>query len=144
MRDIVDFALTQLEQNEVLSGPLYNRDLKHLMVAHYGDSIKFSTNIRVNESEMFFSSEISASELAIKLKNQNILREAGIQLREALLNVDFGLQDSFCDSTDLKESWENSKMPSPLLTFFSALFNTPKHKLFYTNEAEIDELVQTL
>ena len=42
------------------------------------------------------------------------MREAGIKLRETLLNVDFELQDSFCDSTDLKASGETTMMPAPL------------------------------
>ena len=67
--------------------------------------------------------------------------EAGIQLRKAIQRVDFGLQDSFCDSQDLQDSWENTMMPESLLTFFSALFHIPKHKLFKTKARDLDDMI---
>ena len=85
--------------------------------------------------------DINACDLAIKLTNQDVMREAGAKLREALIDVDFGLQDSFCDSTDLKASWERTMMPAPLLTFLSALFKVPKHKLFQSSVRNLEDLL---
>jgi len=70
-------------------------------MSHYGESVTIVSNSRVNEPDIFFSSDLDATDLAIKLKNQNIMREAGIKLREALMDVDFGLQDKFCDTGGL-------------------------------------------
>ena len=39
------------------------------------------------------------------------------------LEVDFALQDRFCDANDLKTAWHRFVIPEPLLTFFSYLFN---------------------
>ena len=105
MSDAVGFTLTLAEEGEVLSGTLYNRDMKKLLLDHYGELITIAPNTRANEPDLFFSSTITAANIAVKLKNQDILKEAASQIREALLNVDFGLQDSFCDSNDLRESW---------------------------------------
>lgn len=102
MSDIVEFASSLLEEDEVLTSTFQNRDMKQLIISHYGQSVTISTNSRVNDSDIIFSSDISAADLAIKLKNQDMMREAGTQLRKVLKGVDFGLQDSFCDSTDLK------------------------------------------
>ena len=33
-------------------------------------------------------------------------------------NVDFGLEDKFCDVQKLRESWSNTQIPDVLLTFF--------------------------
>ena len=38
--------------------------------------------------------DINACDLAIKLTNQDVMREAGAKLREVLIDVDFGLQDT--------------------------------------------------
>lgn len=116
--------------------------MKHLIISHYGDSVTISANTKATESDIFFSSGITAADLTIKLRNQNIMREAGAKLREVLLDVDFGLQDSFCDSTDLKDSWESTVMPAPLLTFLSALYKIPQHKLYRSSVAELEDLLE--
>ena len=144
MSDIVEFALSLLEEGEVLTSTFLNRDMKQLIISHYGHSVTISPNSRVNESDIIFSSDISAADIVIKLKNQDIMQEAGTQLRKVLKDVDFGLQDSFCDSTDLKSSWERTRIPGPLLTFLSALFKVPKYKLFQSSAHDIEELLQPL
>ena len=54
------------------------------------------------------------------------------------------LQDSFCDSTDLKASWERTMMPLPLLMFLAALFQVPKHMLSRMKVRELGKLFQPL
>ena len=73
-----------------------------------------------------YSSAIHPGELATKIKNQNILHEAGYILRGILQQGNFGLGDKFCDAEELKNSWEATLMPEGLMTFFSALFSIPK------------------
>ena len=83
-------------------------------------------NSRLNESKSFCSSSINSADLAIKLNNQDIMREEGTKLRESLMSIDFGLQDSLCDSADLKALWERIMMPLPVQTFLSAVSKVPK------------------
>ncbi|KAH3850804.1 hypothetical protein DPMN_093277 [Dreissena polymorpha] len=92
MSDIVEFALRLLEEDEVLTSTFLNRDMKQLIISHNGHSVTISPNSRVNESDIIFSSDISANDIVIKLKNQDIMQEAGTQLRKVLKDVDFGLQ----------------------------------------------------
>ena len=40
-----------------------------------------------------------------------------------LLNVNFGLQDKFCDAHDIQSAWNGTEVPEDLLRFFGALFN---------------------
>lgn len=43
-----------------------------------------------------------------------------------LLDVNFNINDRFCDAADLKESWDTDTIPDPLLSllnFFATLFN---------------------
>ena len=144
MSDAVGFTLTLDEEGEVLSRTMYNRDMKKLLLDHYGELNTIAPNTQANEPDLFFSSTITAANIAVKLKNQDILKEAASQIREALLKVDFGLQDSFCDSNDLRESWETTPIPDCLLTFYSVLYSVPKYKLFSTAARDLDELVNPI
>ena len=116
MSYIVQFATSLLEEGEMLTSTFQNCDIKQMLMSHYGESVTIVSNSRLNEPDIFFSLDLDATELAIKLKNQNIMREAGTKLTEALMDVDFGLKDKFCDSADLKESWQSTMMPAPVLT----------------------------
>ena len=139
INDAVEFAQSLIKEGEVLRGTLYNRDLKKLLMTHYGEAITIASNIRIYESDIFFSSTINAADITVKLKNHDIIKEAASEIRKALLKVDFGLQDSFCDSNDLHESWEKTRMPECLLTFLSVLYNVPKHKLFHTSAKDLEQ-----
>lgn len=82
---------------------LQNRDVKQLPMDYYGDKIQFAQNPRRNASELVYSSAIHPSELATKIKNQNILYDAGNILKDILQQVNFGLGDKFCDAEELKK-----------------------------------------
>ena len=59
-----------------------------------------------------------------------------------LLNIDFGLQDKFCDAKELKLAWRTTKIPDELLVFFSEFFNINKTTLlkdYYNEDDEIDK-----
>ena len=64
-----------------------------------------------------------------KLKNLDQIGEAAGQLRQVMLDVDFGLDDRFCDAADLKRSWEETSMPDDWMYFFANLFKIPKAAL---------------
>ena len=93
----------------------------------------------MNESDIVFSSHITVSDIAKHMKHQNVLQHAGTILREAFKKVDFGLGDRFCDGAELKNSWENTRMPEPLLDFFSSLFNIDKSKLLTIEMLDLTE-----
>lgn len=78
----------------MLTSTFKTRDMKQLILNHYGELVTVAPSSTMNKSNIFFSSDINATDLAIKLKNQEIMREAGAKLREVRLDVDFGLQDS--------------------------------------------------
>ena len=43
--------------------------------------------------------------------------------KQCLLEYDFDLQDRFCDMKYLKTAWDSIKIPEPLFSFFSILYN---------------------
>ena len=75
--ELVDFLMGFLEDGEELNSPLRARDVRGFLEEHYGDGIKLIPNTRANESHFLYSSSISPEALAVKIKNQNIVEEAG-------------------------------------------------------------------
>ena len=66
-------------------------------------------------------------------------------IREALLMVDFGLQDKFCDAEELKHPWSTTRMTDELIFFFSVFFNikeTTLLKLYYKGDDSEDILTE--
>ena len=140
--DLVDLTMSLLEEGESLASEFRKRDLKQMLISYYGDRITIAPSNRVNESDVVFSSDLSAAELAVKLQNLDSIKEAASALRKTMMDTDFGLQDSFCDSADLKEAWENNIMTAPLVTFFSILFNIPRYKLYRSSTNVLDEVME--
>ena len=50
-------------------------------------------------------------------------------IRTALQTVDFMLEDSFCDSNDLNDAWDNTQMPEVWAEFFTGLYSIRKSDL---------------
>lgn len=121
--EIKDYMMT-LSPNEELN--IYNRDVKTFLIDHYGKNIQFAANTRKNESELVFSSNVTAADIATKIRNINVLKDAGEALRSSMMKVDFGLDDRFCDVDDLKKSWKETTIPDEWLTFYSSLFRISK------------------
>ena len=108
---------------------IYNLYVKKKISDHYSDILKVCNSERPHETDIIFSSDISVADTARYVNNQNVLQTAGTLLRESLKSVDFGLDDKFCDGSELKKSWENTHMPEPVLEFFSALFQIDKSRM---------------
>ena len=83
---------------------MYNRDVKRFLIEHYGNDIQCSANNKRNESNMVCSAHITASEIARKVKHLDLVEKAGESLRQAMKEVDFGLDDRFCDADELQRS----------------------------------------
>ena len=113
----------------------YNHLIKSFIVETYGDQISFCKPYKKNESEVAFPSSISQAEIVQKIETHDSLTYSGKVIREALLKVDFGLQDSYCDKADLHNAYHGTDMPPELITFFSALFKIPKARLLTEKES---------
>ena len=77
---------------------IYNQDVKNFLIEHYRDKIQFAANSRKNESELSFSSKTNSAELAIKIKNLDVIRQVGESPNQGAGKVDSGLDDKFCDA----------------------------------------------
>eukprot|EP00794_Sanderia_malayensis_P001128 gene1128-484_t len=47
-------------------------------------------------------------------------------IRKAFFEMNFDLEDRFCDSRDLEMTWKTVSIPDPLLSFFASLFGSDK------------------
>lgn len=115
---------------------IHNNEVKIFLVRVYKDKIRFCDSNRKNEPLMVFSADLTPEVLAAKIRSQDTVKSAGTILRGSLKDCDFGLNDKFCDVSDLQKSWESVTMPDAVLTFFSSLFNVSKTKLFQTRAPE--------
>ena len=94
--DLTEFACSMCDEGDILTNAFRPRDMKTLLSDHYGEDIQIIHNTIKSKSDIIFSSKIKPTDLALKIKNQNIMQECGKTLRHILMKVDFGLQDSFC------------------------------------------------
>ena len=100
-----------------------NREVKVLLSAHFGSKISFSQPKQVNKSLMFFSSNVTAEHLAETIRSTDPIRECAEAIRNGLLEMNFDLQDRFCNANDLETATANMVIPEPLLKFFAVLYN---------------------
>ena len=98
-------------------------DLKAFMEEEFGNNIQFCLSECKNKSQFVCSSSVSVNDSINKLRSLDCVKVAKEHIRKALLNVDFGLEDKFCDAQELRGSWSNTQIPDALLTFFASLFN---------------------
>lgn len=127
-----------------------NKQVKVLLINSFHEEISFSYPKQKNKSLLVIGTGTKREEMADILRSTDIMYESGKKFRDALKTVDFKLQDKFCDSNDLKHSWENIDIPDDILKFFSGVFGFNKnsysecakkllHKDFEDEEEEDDE-----
>ena len=81
-----------------------NNELKAFMEEELGNNIQFCLSESKNKSHFVYSSSASVNDTINKLRSLDFVKVAGGHIRKALLNVDFGLEDRFCDAHELRES----------------------------------------
>ena len=134
VKEMTEYMLS-FDEAAQLSLPLHNYIVRRLLDDHFREDIGFTSNVRKNESDIFFSSEISAEALTVKLKNIDEFKAAGEGLRRLARGVDFGLEDSLCDATDVKNAWESTIIPDNWLTFLCSLYGISKTKALKQKQA---------
>ena len=68
-----------------------NREVKFRITEHFGSVISFSQPKQVNESQMFFSSCVTADNLADIVRNTDLIRKCAETIRQCIMELDFGL-----------------------------------------------------
>ena len=104
------------------SDTITNKEVKLLLISHFGDNIKFTLPKQKNRSMLFFSADVTQESLAEKIRAADPIQGCAKVIRQSLIAVDFDLQDRFCDANDLKRAWNCTAIPDPLLKFFGIPF----------------------
>ena len=110
IRDMINFDIPETD--------IKNNEVKLFMGEEFGDSIQYCKSERKNMSTFIFSSSVSVSDVTNVLRSIDNVQNAALDLRKALLAVDFGLDDKFGDEHELKDSWKNTHVPDIVLSFF--------------------------
>ena len=125
---------------------IHNVEVKDFLENAFENIIQFCSSARLNESLFLFSSTISIQDVVKKLRSVNATRDGAKTIRKSLLNLDFRLNDKFCDAEELKTSWRKTVMPDELITFLVTLF--PVHeatllpRYFNTDESADQDLAE--
>lgn len=133
--DKIDFSkngyeLSQLSQfmnSECdLEGTITNKQVKTLLIDHFGEDISFTYPRKRSKSQLVFSTKTSLKQTVKKIWSSNPLAEVTDQLANELKNYDFQLEDKYCDEHDLESMllhFENNR-PQFWDTFFNSLLSS--------------------
>lgn len=116
LSDIIEKA-KNLSPNEFLC----NRDVRVYIANNYANRITIFNPADRKKSSLFFYTDLTKEQFAEKLYYRNSIKNTASRIKECCKNVDFNLEDKFCDVLDLKKSWIETKIPPPILIFLSAL-----------------------
>ena len=104
----------------------YNK-IKSCLINYFGNTISFVYSNKKNQSQLFHCFNI---EQAIRdYYNKNAIIESANILKQSLNQVDFKLDDKFCDTNDLSTSWKNMSIPIPFVQLLSKLYDCNENVL---------------
>ena len=72
---------------------------------------------------------ICINDVVKRLRSLDTTKKVAEKLRKSFLEIDFELNDKFCDGEDLLGSWDNLPLSDEILTFLGTLFNINPAKL---------------
>ena len=103
-----------------------NRKIKEVLLAHFGDSICFTYPRDKAQSQMFYSCNIAAHDIAEVVRKKDVIKDCAEILKKECKSFDFNLDDKFCDGDDLEHSTSRlaDNFPEKWINFFTALFNS--------------------
>ncbi len=121
---IRDECNLQLWNQKNVVSDFNNREVRMLLVDRYGDKMSFSNPKEANKSTIAFLQDCCSKEdMVDMLQSINPIKQCAKEIRQALLNEDFGLSDKFCDANDLRQAWTSIVIPEPVKTFLITLMD---------------------
>ena len=108
---------------------IINSEVKNFLTEHFAEKIPFCPFDRANESLFVFSSSICINDVVKRLRSLDTTKNVAEKLRKSFREIDFDLNDKFCDGEKLLGSWNNLPLSDEILTFLGTLFNINPAKL---------------
>ena len=92
---------------------IINFDVKNFLTEHFAEEIQFCPSERANESLFVFSSSICINDVVKRLRFLETTKNVAEKLWKNFLEIDFDLNDKFCDGEDLLGSRNNLPLSDP-------------------------------
>ena len=107
--------------SKLIGEDIDNRKVKTLLIQQFGEDICFTYPRDQSISQGFFLRTIGTSDVVETIRNSNPIKECAEVLKEECRGYDFGLDESFCNASDLKNSNERDR-PKYWVQFLNILF----------------------
>ena len=138
-RGIAISDVRDMTNNDNPETDMKKNELKAFLEEEFQTNIQFCLSDSKNKSQFVYSSSFSVNDAINKVRSLDCVKNAAEHIRKVLLNVEFRLEDRFCDAQELKNSYSNTQIPDVLLTFFTSLFNVNRTMLM-KESLEEDEI----
>lgn len=90
--------------NDIVTVPVSNRTVKHLIITLYGDTVCFTYPHNKRLSQMVFATQNASPQCLVESLRVSPVKQVARKLGQELKSYNFGLQQSFCDPKDLQLS----------------------------------------
>ena len=114
-------ACRDMINSKLIGEDIDNRKVKTLLIQQFGEDICFTYPRDQSISQGFFLRTIGTSDVVETIRNSNPIKECAEVLKEECRGYDFGLDESFCNASDLKNSNERDR-PKYWVQFLNILF----------------------
>ncbi|KAH3709237.1 hypothetical protein DPMN_068699 [Dreissena polymorpha] len=115
--------------------PFTNKEIRLRLINHYGLCLIFLESKGSASTVFYMEGKKQISDCTSSQKDKVCIDRCAEIIQTELKNCDFELNEKFCDAVDLKESWENTKIPELLLRFLGKVFNFDS-KFYYEEQGE--------
>ena len=104
--------------------------IQSCIIDYFGENVCFVFSKQKNKSQRFYL--IAAKKMTESVEHNCIIECANI-LKESLEQIDFGLEDKFCDANDLRLAWNDMNIPDAFSLFLFTLLDCTKNDVLKDN-----------
>lgn len=125
LKNGVGFSLSDIRNNIgiIHEIDISNQYIQRCILDEFGDQIRLAGSTDANKSTLIFHSTLRVEDVIDFLRGKDETRDCAKKLKKSFKNVDFGMSNEFSDATNIRKAWYNTKIPTPVLTFFAELYN---------------------
>lgn len=135
LSDLCSFMNEECNPKEYVT----NKQLKNLLINHFGEEILFAYSKERNKSQVVFSSHVKVTEVVDNVRHLERSKLTAEKLRKMFREYDFQLHNKFCDEEDLKVSLMKlqESRPKEWEQFMSVLLPTYETSLEVQRKSDV-------
>ena len=104
------------------------KETKVFLIKEFEDFIPFCDPEKRILSLFGFSLSTEVQDVINSLQTVDVVKTAAIEITKSLLDINFGIENNFCDEHQLKHYCKETKVPDVFFSFFT-VFNVGSTKL---------------